>query len=488
MWCSPSGSSRHSSTVRSMTTTPGSRSRGSSPCRRRCVSVRVSTTSAPRAAASMTSFGPSRRTPARLAVSNSSSVMPFTLAGVRQDGPVGRGRRTAGALLVALTLVSCSSGHSGGNASSSSSGSSSSAPTTPAAPANPDGLPPDQEQQVVAALAALDRRAQVAQLFVVGVPLSGLAAGDALVAGGVGGVFLRGRSTASTADIAAVTGRWAAAAPGVRPWVAADQEGGQVQTLQGPGFGDLPSALAQGRLPPTALDTLVDGMGASLADAGVTLDLAPVADVVPAAGAASNAPIGAFDRQYGSTAAEVVSAAGAVVRGLGAHDVTATLKHFPGLGSVRENTDVSADVIDDSIATDDERVAAFGVLSRSPARPFVMVSSATYELIDPSAPAVFSPVVISDVLRGDLGFRGVVITDDVGSAKAVQDVAPGDRAVRFFEAGGTLVLTVTSSVLQEMQDAVLARDAADPDFARKVDTAVRTALVAKARAGLLPPT
>jgi beta-N-acetylhexosaminidase len=413
--------------------------------------------------------------------------MRSTLAGVRQDGPVGTGRRTAGALLVALALVSCSSGHSGGT-SSSSSDPSSSAPTTPAAPANPDGLPADQEQQVVAALAALDRPGQVAQLFVVGVPLSGLSAGDALVTGGVGGVFLHGRSSASPDAIAAVTGRWAAAAPGgLRPWVAADQEGGQVQTLQGPGFGDLPSALDQGQLPPDQLNALADGMGASLAQAGVTLDLAPVADIVPAGTAASNPPIGAFDRQYGSTAAEVVSAAGAVVRGLGAHDVSATLKHFPGLGSVHGNTDTTADVVDSTTARDGAQVAAFGVLSRNAAHPFVMMSSATYRLIDPSAPAVFSPVVITDVLRGDIGFRGPIITDDVGTAVAVRDVPPGERAVRFLAAGGTLVLIVTATDLQEMEDAVLARDAADPAFAKQVDAAVRTALVAKARAGLLPP-
>jgi beta-N-acetylhexosaminidase len=412
--------------------------------------------------------------------------MPVTLSAVRQDGRVGDGRRAAGALLVALALVSCS-GHRTGTPSSSDPPSSPAA-TSSAAPANPDGLPPAQEEQVTAALASLDRRAQVAQLFVVGVPLSGLSAADALVAGGVGGVFLHGRSQASVADLAAVTGRWAAAAPGgLRPWVAADQEGGQVQTLQGAGFGDLPSALVQGRLPPAQLATLTDGMGASLGQAGVTLDLAPVADIVPAGTAASNPPIGAFDRQYGSTAPEVVSAAGAVVRGLGAHDVTAALKHFPGLGAVRGNTDTTAGVVDRTTARDGDQVAAFGVLSRSPAHPFVMVSSATYSLIDPAAPAVFSPVVITDVLRGDIGFRGVVITDDVGTAVAVAGVPPGERAVRFLAAGGTLVLTVTAAPLQQMADAVLARDASDPAFAKQVDAAVRTALVAKARAGLLPP-
>jgi beta-glucosidase-like glycosyl hydrolase len=356
-----------------------------------------------------------------------------------------------------------------------------------AVPVNPDGLSPEQQARVTAALARMDRRAQVTQLFVVGVPLSDLAAGDRLAAGGVGGIFLAGRSKDSTGDLAARTRRWARAAPGVQPWVAADQEGGLVQALSGPGFAPLPSARRQGQLPPAERARVADGMGAALAAAGVTLDLAPVADIVPAGTAAANPPIGAVDRQYGSTAAEVVAAAGTVVRGLGAHGVTATLKHFPGLGSVHANTDTSAGVTDTAITATGDQVAAFGVLSRERAHPFVMVSAATYAAIDGSAQAMFSPVVIGRVLREQIGFRGVVITDDVGNAVAVQHVAPGDRAVRFLEAGGTLVLTVRAALLPTMVDAVLARDAADPEFARTLDAAVRTALVAKARAGLLPP-
>jgi hypothetical protein len=68
----------------------------------------------------------------------------------------------------------------------------------------------------------------------------------------------------------------------------------------------------------------------------------------------------------------------------------------------------------------------------------------------------------------------------------VQDVEVGQRAVRFLDAGGTLVLTVEPATLAPMIDAVLARDAADPAFSAAVDGAVRTALLAKARAGLLP--
>lgn len=362
-----------------------------------------------------------------------------------------------------------------------------SARATTATPSPREEAGPPVDAQVEAALQRLDRRAEVAQLFVVGVPLHGLDAGDALVRDGVGGVFLQGRSSATASELAVVTGRWTAAAPGPQPWIAVDQEGGLVQSLSGPGFGSLPSAVEQGRLPPDELAALADGMGASLSSAGVTLDLAPVVDVVPPGTEAGNAPIGAFGRQYGGTPAEVVRAAGAVVRGLAAHGVTATLKHFPGLGRVHGNTDTTAGVVDDVTTRHDGQVAAFAALASSRAEPFVMMSSAIYTRIDPTEVAAFSPVVVTHVLRGQFGFDGVVISDDLANAASVAHVPVAERAVRFLAAGGTLVLTLDAGTLAPMAEAVLARDAAEPAFSALVDEAVRTALEAKARAGLLAP-
>ncbi|MGY1594292.1 glycoside hydrolase family 3 N-terminal domain-containing protein [Geodermatophilus sp. SYSU D00708] len=352
---------------------------------------------------------------------------------------------------------------------------------------SPTPTPDPVQQQVEAALAELDRRQQVAQLIVVGVPLGDLSPADALVAkAGIGGVFLQGRTSAPAEELAATTSRWADSTAHVDPWVAADQEGGSVQTLSGPGFGELPRAVDQGRLPADEMKSLVDGLGASLAAAGINLVLAPVVDVVPEGTESSNAPIGAYGRQYGSTPDAVEAAAGAVVDGLAAHGVTSTLKPFPGLGRVPENTDHSANVTDDVTTRDDEQVALFGELADSDADPFVMMSSATYAQLDPTDPAMFSPTVVTDVLRDQLGFDGVVISDDVGAAQAVQGVPIGERAVRFLAAGGTLVLTVDAGQVREMVDAVLARVDSDPTFAEQVDAAVRTALTAKARAGRLP--
>ncbi|MGY1661057.1 glycoside hydrolase family 3 N-terminal domain-containing protein [Geodermatophilus sp. SYSU D00705] len=384
-------------------------------------------------------------------------------------------------LLVGLVLPACSGGAPGPSPAATDS-------RTTQATASVISPPDPLQQQVDTALAGLGRRQQVAQLLVVGVPLDDLSPVDALVADtGVGGVFLQGRSSALAEELAAATARWTESSGGTEPWIAVDQEGGAVQSLSGPGFSDLPSAVEQGQLPPDELAALAAGIGASLAGAGINLDLAPVVDVVPEDTEASNAPIGAYGRQYGSTPDAVGTAARTVVDGLATHGVTATLKHFPGLGLVQENTDVSADVTDDVTTRDDDQLALFGSLAASDAHPFVMMSSATYTQIDPSAPAMFSHTAVTDLLREQLGFGGVVISDDLGAAQAVRDVPVGERAVRFLAAGGTLVLTVDAGTAPEMIDAVLARTERDPGFSHQVDAAVRTALTAKARAGLLRP-
>lgn len=281
-------------------------------------------------------------------------------------------------------------------------------PPPPAAGTSPPAAatssePSGPEQQVEDVRAAVDDRAEVAQLFVAGVHLDDLASGAELVRSGVGGVFLAGRSQIAAAELAATTAQWQSLSPGPELWMAIDQEGGSVQTLKGPGFDRLPSATEQGALPADQLDALAHGLGTALRDAGLNLNLAPVADVVPSDMEQANEPIGVFDRHNGTTGPEVAAAAGSVMDGMAAAGVTATLKHFPGLGRVHGNTDTSADVVDDVTAADDEEIAAFATLADFPARPFVMTSSAHYRRIDATNPAVFSAAVVTDLLRKRLG-------------------------------------------------------------------------------------
>jgi len=110
----------------------------------------------------------------------------------------------------------------------------------------------------------------------------------------------------------------------------------------------------------------------------------------------------------------------------------------------------------------------------------IMVSSAVYALIDPTAPAMFSPVVVNGLLREQLGFTGVVMTDDVSGAAAVAAWSPADRAVLSILAGCDIVLVSrTPAVAAEMVDAVVARARTDPAFAELVDAAARRVIALK---------
>jgi beta-N-acetylhexosaminidase len=114
-----------------------------------------------------------------------------------------------------------------------------------------------------------------------------------------------------------------------------------------------------------------------------------------------------------------------------------------------------------------------------------MVSLAVYSRIDASRPAAFSPTVIGGMIRGDLGFTGVVMSDDLGNARQVAAWSPGTRAIAFISAGGDVVLTVNASLVPAMVGAVNARATADPVFRAKVDAAAYRVLLAKAADGLL---
>ena len=306
----------------------------------------------------------------------------------------------------------------------------------------------------------------------------------------VGNVMLTGRSHDGVRPPARVSramqGQVSKAATSrVRLFVATDQEGGLVRVLQGRGFSQIPTALEQGRWRPAKLRNAADRWAGELHRAGVNLNLAPVLDTVPSPRAAKhNPPIGVFDRQFGYTPQVVTDHGLAFVRGMADGRVATAVKHFPGLGRVRANTDTSANVIDRVTRRHDPYLEPFRAAVEAGA-PFVMMSTARYTRLDPKRPAAFSPYVIETMLRGDLGFEGVVISDDLGGAEQVAGVPQGQRAVRFVAAGGDVVLTVHPETLPAMYRAVLARARADQKFRAQVEASALRVLTAKERQGLL---
>jgi beta-N-acetylhexosaminidase len=163
-----------------------------------------------------------------------------------------------------------------------------------------------------------------------------------------------------------------------------------------------------------------------------------------------------------------------------------TAKHFPGLGRVVGNTDTTSGVTDTVTTRLSSDIAPFRAAVAS-GTPLLMVSSAFYSRIDAQHPAVFSSTVITGMVRGDLGFGGVVVSDDLGNAKQVQGWSPGARAVNFIGAGGDMVLTVSPTVLPAMVAAVTSRSATDSAFRAKVNAAALRVLTVKANLGLLGP-
>lgn len=367
-------------------------------------------------------------------------------------------------------------------------------PSTPGgpAPSSAPGVPPPASRAATL-LASMSLEQRVGQVMMVSSPVTGPDAAilDALRRLHVGNVFLKGRTTAGAAAVAGVVAALKAEATpaatlGVGQFVATDQEGGQVQILRGPGFSEIPTALAQGGMDPGALRAAAAVWGRELAAAGVNVNLAPVMDTVPSAAfAPQNAPIGRFQREYGYTA-QAVSAHGlAFAQGMADAGVAATAKHFPGLGRVTANTDTSAGVTDSVTGRHDPYVAPFADGVRSGV-PWMMISNARYSAIDPGNDAVFSPTVIQGMLRGDLGFRGIVVSDDLCDAVQLSGVAAEDRGTGFLAAGGTMVLCTDAQLAPRVWQGMVDRAKTDPAFARTVDAAALAVLEAKDRAGLLP--
>lgn len=333
--------------------------------------------------------------------------------------------------------------------------------------------------------AGMTLRQRVGQLFMVGTPATG-AASPVLAQIGrlhIGNVMLTGRSYRGVRATAGVTAALqaratAAATGGVRLFVATDQEGGYVQVLHGPGFSEIPTGLAQGRLLPVTLRTDAAMWAHQLHRAGVNLDLAPVVDTVPSARAAEgNPPIGHWQREFGYTTTKVGNHGVAFVKGMADSAVATSAKHFPGLGRVHANTDTSSGVTDRVTTRHDPYLEPFEQAVWAGV-PFVMMSTAYYSRLDARRPAAFSPYVVGTMLRGDLGFHGVVISDSL-CARQVQGWAPGARAVKFIRAGGDMALVTEPSVLPAMYRAVLARAKSSRTFRAKVDHAVLRILVAK---------
>ena len=265
--------------------------------------------------------------------------------------------------------------------------------------------------------------------------------------------------------------------------IAADQEGGEVQQLTGSGFTTIPSGLEQAE--DADLRDSAKGWGTELKNAGVNVNLAPTTDTVPDDIGRANEPIGKWSRQYGSTPKAASKGADDFARGMQDAGVEPVTKHFPGIGRITGNTDLTAEgTADETATTKDPYLAPFADNIEGGTQ-IVMVGSARYPKIDGDTPALFSEKIVTDLLREQMGFDRLVVTDDVGAAKSVAATPVGERATKFVDAGGDMVLTAEPSQVSTMVDALTAKAEEDEAFATKMDASVTRVLTLKEDMGLL---
>jgi beta-N-acetylhexosaminidase len=332
---------------------------------------------------------------------------------------------------------------------------------------------------------------RVGQLFLVGIagePVADVA--QAVRTYHFGSLLFGGNSPASAAQIRQMTRvvqslATARATAQVRFFIAANQEGGEVQQLQGAGFSAIPPALDQGQLSARELQRQAAAWGRQLRSAGVNLDLAPVMDVVPPGTAGANQPVGALQREFGFSPAVAAARGVAFIRGMRQSGVATTAKHFPGLGRVVGNTDFTAGVVDQVTAPDDPYLKSFQAAIKVGV-PFVMVALATYTRIDTGHLAAFSPRIMRGLLRRQMHFRGVIVSDDIGAAAAVAGIPVAARGIDFLTAGGDLITSEGLAAAEAMDQAILRRAAADSAFRATVNSAVMRILDAKQAYHLMP--
>jgi beta-N-acetylhexosaminidase len=320
----------------------------------------------------------------------------------------------------------------------------------------PSGAPggsPSASTEPSATVSPIPIRQRIARLLVVGfrglrVEATDWIAGNIAI-DGLGGVILfdkdRVQSTRNIRNQRQVTrliSDLKALAPARELIVAIDQEGGKVTRLSPAyGFPALESEASIGPKGDAAVQAWADGLTATLAEVGVNLNLAPVVDINVNP---KNPAIGALGRSFSADPAVVSRDAEIEIQAHRDRAIKTALKHFPGLGSARANTDFG--VADVTTTWTRQELDPYMDLLGEGLVDVVMAAHVVNGQIDPSAPASLSRGTVTDLLRDELGWEGPVITDDL-QAGAIADAFGAEDAVALaLDAGDDLLLFANQQV------------------------------------------
>jgi len=284
------------------------------------------------------------------------------------------------------------------------------------------------------------------------------------------GLILFKRNVESPAQVKALTDAFRACVGRDDAAVLIDQEGGRVQRLGPPHWRAYPSALRFGQAPRTLDDRArlvrlsARLMAHDLGELGINVDCLPVLDV-PVSG--SHNVIG--DRAYGETPESVAALGRAAAEGLLDGHVLPVIKHVPGHGRAMADSHMELPVVTAPIEA--LRDSDFVPFTANADLPAAMTAHVVYTALDPEMPATLSSRVVSEIIRGEIGFGGLLFSDDL-SMRALKGSFRG-RAESLFAAGVDIALHCNGD-LNEAADVAVgtpllegkARSRADAAFAR----------------------
>lgn len=228
-----------------------------------------------------------------------------------------------------------------------------------------------------------------------------------------------------------------------------DQEGGRIARLRPPHWRERPSAARFGALHTASQELAREAaylnarlMAKDLADLGITVDCAPVLDL-PVDGA--DAVIG--DRAYGHDPAVVIDLGRVVIEGMLDGGVLPVMKHVPGHGRATADSHKALPRVTASL--DDLSASDFVPFRSLNHCPLAMTAHVVFEAVDPQRPATTSPKVIRDIIRGEIGFEGALISDDISMGALKGPISVRTKAALF--AGCDLVLHCNGN-MEEMAE------------------------------------
>jgi beta-N-acetylhexosaminidase len=289
------------------------------------------------------------------------------------------------------------------------------------------------------------------------------------------GVILFGGNARDPGQLRALT-RSIQDAAGGGSLVGTDQEGGPIRSVQFAGPAQAQPQMASSE----RVRKLYSAAGRQLRALGINVNFAPVADVANGGNSILQGRV--FRGGYGQVSADVQAA----VRALRSARVAATAKHFPGLGAALDNTDEKPVAISGTRDQLEGPLIPFREAVKARV-PLVMASHAFYPGIDKRRPASQSKVILGDLLRKGMKFRGAIVTDSIEARGVLRYSSVEVAAERSIDAGADLVLMTGSGSWKRVYPHLLSKAQRSPEFRRKVASASRRVLSLKRQLGLRRP-